>query len=442
MSKLNIFAAAFAAMFAIGCTNDSNLGSDILPSTDKPNIIVIDTVTIKTCTITGDTIDAGQQNTLIVGELKDNVFGKTSASFAAQFSNSSYGIFPEGAICDSVVLTLGVSGNKYYGDSTVTTSLDVYKISSPIYADSVYKWDFDASTIIGDKISNLTFVPANCDSVISFNLDKTYGDEIIAACQNETYEDQIYGIVVKPADDNQGNCIIKSYYNNDATEYIVYYHLEGDEQSSSVIFSISQYYDARFNMFSNDFSSAAFYQQLQDEDFIDENLYLQCMGGTKIKVEFPYLKNFNNLDGKYLLLSRAQLICPLGDTIMDGINYAPMNNIVCQGQYKNTNLTKYFDEFLLTTTSSYYDSDGTLQYYTSSTLKYLYYDATNHQYSINLTERVEDLLETYKNGSEPDYDIYLYPDGRVADFRRAILNSPTNSSNPMKLVVEYVIYDK
>ncbi len=441
MNRLRIFAAA-VAMLAMGCTNDSEMGADLVPSTDKPGIMVLDTITVKTYMMHGDTIDSGMQNALLVGKLEDDVFGKNSASFAAQFSNTSYGKFPDGAICDSVVLTLGFSGKKYYGDSTKVTSLDVYKINTPIYADTIYKWDFDLSTIVSDKIGQSQFVPSECDTAIYFNLDPAYGQEIIEAVQNETFEDEIYGIAIKPSDDNQGNCIIKTYYNSDETQYVVYYHVEGDEESTGVIFSISQYYDARFNMFDNDFSNSAFGTILDNESDDTELLYLQCMGGTKIRIDIPYIESLNKIDGKYIMISRAQLICPLGDTTMSGIDYDPIPNIVCQGEFKSSGLTKYFNEFIYTTSSSYYDSDGNLAYYTSSTLKYMYYDATNHQYTINLTARVEDMLETYANGKIPDYDIFIYPDGRVADFRRSILNSPTNSSNPMKLVLEYVVYDK
>ena len=59
-----------------------------------------------------------------------------------------------------------------------------------------------------------------------------------------------------------------------------------------------------------------------------------------------------------------------------------------------------------------------------------------------MTARVSDLLQLYANNQEPSYDIMVYPYERTSDFCRTILNGPNKQQSPMKLVVQYTVYDK
>jgi hypothetical protein len=59
-----------------------------------------------------------------------------------------------------------------------------------------------------------------------------------------------------------------------------------------------------------------------------------------------------------------------------------------------------------------------------------------------MTGRIQNLLNLYAAGKEPTYKIYLYPSNRVSDFTRSVINTPVNKENPMRLVVEYLKYER
>ena len=113
MNKQFIAALFSVAAIFTACENDETMGTDLMPSTDRPGIVVTDTIDIKAETLIDDSVYSSYQSHLLVGRLNDPVFGTTEAAFCAKFSNTSYGKFPNDAICDSVILSLGL-------DSTIT----------------------------------------------------------------------------------------------------------------------------------------------------------------------------------------------------------------------------------------------------------------------------------------------------------------------------------
>lgn len=430
--KTNLITAlAFAGTLAIAttsCTNEDTMGATMMPADDDVTILATDTLQVKAYTELEDTVYTGNQTYLMLGNLQDPIFGSTNCSFFAKFSNTSYSKFKEGAIIDSVVLTLGLDTNakRFYGDSTNICSVDVYAVTTPMDYSKRYYQTFDISPYVGNKIGTATFIPNVADTAIKFSLDNEYGELIMAAQADTTFDEKVCGLYFKASDDNQGNCLMKIKYNSSFTEYNVYYHCEGDEAESSALYSVSVT-DTRFSMAEHDYSNTCFYEQLLKPSTIqDSYLYLQCLGGTRVKLEFPDIAKFNNFADKYFILSRAELILPLADTAVSGEDeYSAIGKLACLGLYPNGS-QKYFSEFLTSSNSLI-------------TIGRSYKSGT---YNINLTTRIKDLLDTYSLGSTPDYSIYLYPYGRAWDFERSIINSPSHPDKPMRLVVEYITYNR
>ncbi|MCQ2973707.1 MAG: DUF4270 domain-containing protein [Bacteroidales bacterium] len=423
------FSALFLACFALSCSNDENMGLDIMPDGDIPNILITDTIDIKAYTVPESHINTSNQSYLMVGNTIDPIFGKSSATFCAKFSNNAYKTITEGAICDSVILSLGLdtTDNYFYGDKEVKSSIEVYKLTKELnYDDETFYSDHDISNEIEKSpISSITFIPSELDTLINFVLPVEYGQDALNHVATKTFDDNVYGLYFAPSSSNESNCILKTSHNNIYTKYTVYYHYDKDTAESYIDFSISDS-DTRINMFNHDYSNT----NIDINNQSDTLLYLQSMCGTKLKLDVSDIKKFLKYSPKYVVINRAQLYLPLADnSISLADTYSPINDIVCLGE-KNNGETYTFNEYIVTTSSG------------SSTITTYLLDTTNNQYSVNLTGRVDDILKLYNKGLEPEYDIFIYSYGRAFDFDRSVINSPTKSVNPMRLIVEYTVFDK
>lgn len=428
-----IFAAASFVVLSLtnGCDNEEKMGADIIPASDIAAIKIIDTVTVNAYTEKEKALVSSNQNYLLVGMMEDPVFGQTQTSFAAKFSNTSYGSYKDNAIVDSVILSLGFNlSNPSYGDTITECNIDVYPLEKKIYYDTTYYSDFDISGYLSEKpVGSFKFSPQNAETLIKTKLDVEYGNKILQATRDTTFDENICGLYFLPT---EGNSIMRFSYSSSYTGYTVYYHLPDEEDNPrNVSYSIAND-DARINLIKHDYSSTTFNNDFFNTETESQYAYLQSLVGTKIRLDFPNLKelNKNNLNGKYYTILRAQLIAPLAENqVSQEESFPAIPSLVCVGSIEGEDNTFYFPEYLKT------------QNYVT-TIVPISIDEKNHQYSINLTARIVDMLKTYSLGSTPKYSVYLYPANPVTDFSRSIINTNKHSDKPMRLVVEYITYEK
>lgn len=419
-----------SALFA-ACDNDENMGADIMPSTDRPNIVVTDTINIKAFTVQEDSVYSSNQTQMLVGCFNDPVFGKTDAAFCAKFSNTSYGKFPNDAICDSVVLTMGLDSTAvhFYGDVKAKSSISIYPLTKELYADSSYYSNYNYKAIIADEaIATAEFIPDTVTRKISVNLPVDFGIKVMKCTQDTTFDANFYGLCFQQGTDC--SIITKTTIYNSNIQYNVYYHCEGDTASTAVTFTIANS-NARVSFFTHDYSGT----NIPSDSESDTLLYLQSMGGTRIMLDMSDVQKLNIYDNseprKYFSLMGAQLIMPVDSNLTDYINYTPIKEINCIGIEKaETKKRQNLYEFIA------YDSYGNASVYPIS------FDKSRMCYSVNLTARVNDYLKTYKANSEPSYDICLCPYSGTSDFSRTVINAPSKKSAPMKLVVQYTVFEK
>lgn len=418
-----------AALFA-ACDNDENMGADIMPSTDRPGIVVTDTIEIKAYTVTEDSVYSSYQSHLLVGSFNDPVFGKTDAAFCAKFSNTSYGEFLNNAICDSVILTLGLDSTAvhFYGDLKAKSSINIYPLTEVLYADSNYYSNFNYKSIIADSpIATTEFVPENAGKNLTFNISKEYGEKVIKCTQDTTFDANLFGLCF--CQGSESSTIIKTTHLNNNIQYTVYYHCEGDTTRRNVTFSIANS-NARASFFTHDYTGT----NIPSDSESDTLLYLQSMSGTRIKLDLSDVKKLNiyntSEQKRYFSLMGAQLIMPVDSVASDYPNYTPINEITCFGIDKASGKLVYFEEFFAR------DSYG------NSNVNTVKFDKSRMCYTVNLTIRINELLKKYKADVEPYYDICIFPNARTSDFARTVINAPSKKSSPLKLVVQYTVFDK
>ena len=425
MNKQVLYAIATAALFS-ACDNDEIMGTDLMPETDHPGIVVTDTIDIKAATILDNKVYSTNQSHLLVGNFSDPMFGNTNAAFFAKFSNTSYGKFPSGSICDSVVLTIGLDSTAihFYGDTLAKSNIDVYSLTSKIYADSSYYSNFNYQEIISDSpVASAEFNPTYTLKEIRFSLPVDFGQKVINCSRDTTFDENFFGLCF--TNGSESSCIVKTSRNNNNIKYCVYYHCEGDTASTAVTFSV-----ATTNACASFFNHEYIGTNIPSDSESDSLVYLQSMSGTKIKIDLSDIRKYSKLPKKHFALMRADLIMPVDSTISDIKAFPPISSITCMGNNKNDGSLIYFEEFVT------YDSYNGTQRVSKN------FESNRCRYNINLTNRINALLELYKNDMEPDYDIFIYPYARTSDFARTVINAPSKKASPMKLVIQYTVFEK
>lgn len=444
-------ACAAVVATAIGCDNNEGMGYELLPAADKANVTV-ETIEVKAYTELESPIVSSNTSYMMLGAFQDNIFGLTETSFACKFSNSSYGKYTSGDICDSVRLSLGVdkSADFVYGDKTQAVTIEAYRVTTPLTQETYYS-DFDMTGKYDtEKIGGATFVPANLDTALSFMLDKSFGQKVIDNSLASTFDDNICGLYFKVSASESGNCIVKFFRMSDYTQYEVFCHNETGK--TSVKYSI-QSTDCNFNLIAHKYDSDLVDVVKSNANGIQTPyLYLQSMVGTRIRLDISGLDKLKR-NSKYFAVCNAYLEAPLADSAYSNQKEFPaIDNVVCVGMEKkmtpsaaSDTIKWYFDNitdsYRRTNDSTLYFNDFVLNMEGAPTMNVLSRDMVNNCYRINMTGRINNLLQYKDRGEEPSYNIYMYPNARTTDFNRSLICSPVNTQTPMKLVVEYVNYE-
>jgi len=437
MQKYFIIPLLAAVMAAIwGCTNEENMGGDLVPSSDKSSINVIDTITINAYTLQEDTVYAANATYLPIGNLDDPIFGTATAAFAMKFSNTSYGSFYENSVIDSAVFTLGLDtlNRRFYGDSLETVTINAYRLTDTLEYSASYCQNYDISAIVDPTlIATATFVPAQCDTMLRMEMTKEFAYMIMNSCQDSCYDETCATMYFTM---ESKNCMMRFYASSKFTEYTLYHHAMGDTTVKEVSFSMSSV-DPTLTLLSHDYSKTRFAEQLANPGTVqDDYLYLQAICGTRLKIGFPYIGALKNIDNKkFQMITNARLLMPLADSAFAIEGTYPVIDYIVPGATRNDGSGDFIPTDLLSVTSN---SSGTSY---SQRISYCL-DYTNRRYSIDLTGVVKSMVDSCYNSLAPNYSITVFPSGRVIDFSRSIINSPTNAERPMKLVVEYMTLER
>lgn len=425
---LPIVAALLALVW--GCTNEENMGGDLVPPSDRTVVHVIDTVTVRAYTELEDTVTISGSKLLIAGASCDPIFGNTTASFAAKFSNTSYTKFKEGMFCDSLVLTLGLDTNiqRFYGDSLQEVTMNVYRIVDSLSIYKSYDQYFDIAPYLDpEPLATTTFVPNKADTLVSFRLPVDYGNMVIKSVRDTTFDENCCGFYFTL---QSSNTMVRFSTLSKFTEYSLYYRGESDTASKEAVFSIGSK-DQTLAFFNHDYSNSKFASQLDNpHQYQDTALYLQSMVGTKIRLEFPYMESLKGLAGKYSVITNARLIMPLCDSLSAlEDKYQPINFFVVGGKTANGLVVNVADFVTQVNGSSPWRTFFTRDY-------------KNRRYQLNLTNYLIKQIKNIDNDNSLYYNLYISSNGIISDFSRSVINSPTSANNPMKLVIEYVEFEK
>ncbi len=305
----------------LACNKPDTVGLEVQPESDDINLGYVDTSTIVLETNKQDSLRADEnfatQKSVLLGNMNDDVFGTTTASLYAQlkpsggvpvFSNSRF---------DSLVLCLAYKD--FYGDTTVEQKLEVYEVTETMVKDSNY---FSNKTFSTDAalLGSLNFLPQKRTDSIDIGGTKyaahiripitnaAFASKVYDYADNDAFVDNIKGIYIKalPVTGKGG---IVTFSASSVVSAMILYFTEDTTASNEKTLTVTcplTTDNAMVSNFIHDYTTATMPITFDDAFAGADKCYLQGIAGPKVKVTFPYLKNFA-LDAP-VAINKAELV--------------------------------------------------------------------------------------------------------------------------------------
>ena len=351
LKKTLFFFLLILGISFVSCDSDPGiLGLDIIPPGDEI-LVYFDTSTqIQTHTVSIDSIRSdedvfsGNKSYSLLGSYMDPVFGSSNAAFATQVRLSKNAIdFGENFTLDSMVLYLELAN--VYGDKRQAgqQELFVYQLTDTISLEESYTSNleienyYDNSEVLAHKFIS----PNNKDSVIAIKIDHSSFVELFSdtsnMSDNDVFQNLFKGLYVKTSQMSYTGSIMAFDMLSDKSMLRLYYH-NYPESSELVPLSAHSVFDlvinekcARINLFNHDYGVAQNPIQNIDDSLVEDTLvYVQAMGGLRVKVDLPDIMKWQ--DSTSVVISSARLIVPVLENSTDiyspiaKLNLAYINN--------------------------------------------------------------------------------------------------------------------
>lgn len=431
-------------LLVYSCNDDPyEIGIDLLPASDTLNVRHTDTCTVDAFTVLQDSVRSDKTGTLTMGSIMDPVFGKMTAGFYSQIRLSEESPdFGKHPVLDSLVLMLFYSS--YYGDTLTRQNVKVYEISEDLYYDSISFSNQRVATY-PTLLANQDFTPRFSDSVsvggikypphlrINMNhLTNYLGYKILNAPTNvleSNYEflKFIKGLHVEASPVSSNGAILNFSIAGNISRMVVYFHDGDDPDNDSLQFQVylnemcARFVHVEHNGYLD--ASHDLKQQILNHDTARgaEKLFLQGMGGTKVKVKLPYFGNFAG--SKIIAINDGVLELQNFDT---DTTYAPPARLYLMRQDSIGRVGYLIDE-----------AEGG-NYFGGR------YDASSRAYQFRITQHLQNILQ---NSYKSKFDLYLMVNTPVTNALspgRIVLNGtrplmPGSNPGRMKLRLTYTV---
>lgn len=444
-AKLFIITFAILAIVFSGCNKYSDLGMDLLPSTDllsvRNKVIKED---ISAYTFREDSIRTDASLKSLLGSMNDSIFGNTTVDFATQFRIPFYHEFGENPELDSVKLYLYY--RVIYGDTITPQHIKVYELNESIYADQKidstgkysnypYYQNVDLKSLASTQmIGELVFTPkveldpTSGDIVyqpLVIPLDATLGEKLMNAdsldiIDEDAFVDFFKGLYIETEKltDEPGTILALDAAATDAfrgSGILVYYNNQANRDTITpdtlsmpyVITSNS----ARINRITHDYSETEFVQNLNVQSNPDSLIYLQTMGGLEAKINIENLSSWN--DSVNTAINKAELIFQV-DTILSDPEKYPLP-----------------DQLLFTIVDST-NTEILPKDYSFSPTFYGGYLNEDYTYRFNITQHMQQIID----GEVENKGFYLTTVLKNSEAKRVVLKG-SSSKTGIKLIVTY-----
>ena len=454
MTKIRIVLVFLSLILVFSCKKKepeapSVIGLDVQPENDLVGVTITDSVSLYMYTQNVPSVRSYNDSYKYLGSNLDPVFGRTDASIYTNFSisnnltNLTFGANP---VLDSAEMVIRFTG-EYLGDTSTVLTFQLHVLNQKLDPAASYS---TSSTVpySSSMVSTLTgkIKPRGDNVCLVLELDNNLADYILKTNSNLTnntaFQNAYKGFYLTTANSTlagAGSGSIRRFDLDDAVSGVNIYYHDGNSVSSKnqkFLFSFSGSDALRFNHIVHDYTKGAI-QNLFDQVTTssealatvngNSNVYLNSFGGTRIKLDLPYLKNFT--DSQNVSISRAELIIKLDDVVSPySLSYGYPANLALIARRADGTEELVYDQL---------DASDFVKYGGN-------YDATNKQYVFNIARQIQKILNGsvsyngfYLVNATPNYATAARRDNRL---QRVVFGGKMNANFKPIFKVTYIKY--
>ncbi|MGF7141143.1 hypothetical protein [Roseimarinus sediminis] len=452
MMKFKFLFGAFFLFVLASCEFDEgfryNLGNDFVD--DPANVILVDTMTVRTFTVASDSFATSQADRLLSGQFINNFGVSTLCEAYFRLDPTSNSSFHVSSTYDSVHLVLHPDGY-LLGDTLQQGLFDVYRLSEEIVVDSDNGNIYNHQQFATEDTPLATFSINFQNEVeeIVVPLPEELGRTLFSMAVNESdtikdaelFKSFFKGLVIKPRAENRFIMGLKAYADSVSAPRIrVYYHdistsddlkidfpLEdtGDDISGT---DLSNFY--AFSRIENNYAGTIFEavtagrSEKLPATSTDHVTLLQAGSMLSTRIEIPGIDNLAYEVGKASVVKAELELHPISSTF-----------------YNKSDLPVTLQMTLVEPDNDQYDAlyktgteepaFGSLQFDDEFKDKSYYsYDITNY------------IKTEFEENADPIYSLMLYTpfDRNVPDVRQIVLGDAYKANHQLKLKVYLTNY--
>ncbi len=304
MKSIILLFSFFISLSFFACVDDSSsIGAKWVQSSFLNE--QMDTCTVLLSTVLSDSIATSGDTVCQIGYREDNLWGKITASFYAEYEVPSYS-FDENIQYefDSITIRLYSSGN-YLGDTLKTQRIHLHELTKNIELDDRgYLYNTTTAYYNETPLASFDFrpTPGSPSEELEIRLPDAWGEEWFNLMLNDGrwvqsqdfFHDYFKGIAFIP--DANDACISGFQVNDSSMCITVYYHqITETLNEKTLVFNTSS--TLTYNKIEQDRSNIPI-ANLQSGDGneyssgkSEHQVYLQGMTGMYVTIDFPHLNN-------------------------------------------------------------------------------------------------------------------------------------------------------
>ncbi|MDZ7879066.1 MAG: DUF4270 family protein [Saprospiraceae bacterium] len=469
--RIAFLGLAVCLVLAASCNKTSLLGSELFEN-DKLNLQFTDTLSLNALTdapipVLMHVKDITGYDNLPIGNMPDAYFGKLESSIYAQFGlqNVVAPTFPslDSAKIDSIRFIMPYNASGTYGDTTATQKLVVYRLTEEIKGDSIYSNKTFANE--ATPLGSLTFKPTpnttsnrrlealpgatKVDTFVdiphvSIPLDINFGKDIMrlssTTLSDTAFQTWLKGIVIKS--ETPANCMLSFNMSPSAgttptgqssrVAGIYVYYRNNATDTTRQVYTFYTSGQPRYANYKNDYLNGKVKDFINSPKKADSLVFLQSLGGSVARLEFPYLKNMGNI-----AINKAELEFTINEDA-DTKTIPPAEQLILltsAAKIADGNIVNLSGSLSLIATNSRAIADVGQSGYSVLTFNtipdfggYPFTENGVQKYKMNITQQLQKML----NGSEGT-QLYLAPHFQYTRAGRVVLYGAKHPKYKMKV---------
>lgn len=427
-----------AGLLLSACNESTIVGSEILGD-DFVDVGYTDTFTLKSSIIPGDSarVYPTSNSLFLLGNIDDPVFGKSSTEVYTQI-RKIYDIPDiDNAILDSVVLSIGINNDGFWGDSLAEHTVEVFELNeSLIEYDSIYtNQQFEKGMLLGTKSFNPYFTDTSTVifqedtssyvNIFRMPLEKSFGEKLLAdtlALQNDTLIQELTnGLVIRSTTGTSSVFgMSTSVVLDDYTNKLVLYFTNNGSEPEQYVLTLG---GKRGTYIETDRSGTVLQQFMDDPQGGDSLLFISGLLNNYIDLEIPY---FEDLNKDEVMINYAELELTLNTEDVNAA-YEPVERIYAYNVDEEGTRSYVYDLLIAL-------QDGSIAYFDGELVEEETENGnTIAKYNINLTNELKRRIDEGDTGTK----IRLIPYLSTQRANRSVLYGTGSSAHPAKLKVTF-----